>query len=258
MNDKALGAILFGVAAVAVYSYLRPATNADGTPYDGTGDGAGNYASTFAWPDSWDLIQTRNDTADLSQPADYVAPVDTNASVNYDDGSDVVITAEEYIPPPPPQMVFGYFSDLGDKFMGSWKVREYPKYASAISEAERRYGLPTDLLGVTLYKESRYRPDVISGVNRSPVGALGIAQFMPGTAAELGINPLDPFASIDAAGKYLKRQYDNFHDWKTALMAYNWGPGNVANWLKKTVRPPLNAETSDYVAFITANVPGLA
>ena len=152
------------------------------------------------------------------------------------------------------------FSNIGTSIEGAlgmayWKTNEYPKYASAISDAESRWDIPTDLLARLLYQESRYRADVISGVNRSPVGAVGIAQFMPDTAAQYGLTDrTDPFASIEAAAHYLHDLYNMFNDWKSALMAYNWGPGNVAKYNRgQTVTVPL--ETSQYVAQITADVP---
>lgn len=138
--------------------------------------------------------------------------------------------------------------------MGSWKTGEYPKYASAISDAERRWNIPTDLLARVLYQESRYRADVIAGTNRSSVGAIGIAQFMPNTAAQYGVDPYNPFSSIDGAGHYLHDLYNMFGNWQSALMAYNWGPGNVQKYNQgQTVTVPI--ETSQYVAQITADVP---
>jgi len=154
---------------------------------------------------------------------------------------------------------FSTLSDTASALMeGSavyWKTNEYPQYASAISDAENRWGIPTDLLARLLYQESRYRADVISGVNRSPVGAVGIAQFMPDTATQYGLTDrTDPFASIEAAAHYLHDLYNMFNDWRSALMAYNWGPGNVAKYNRgQDVTVPI--ETSQYVAQITADVP---
>jgi soluble lytic murein transglycosylase-like protein len=153
-----------------------------------------------------------------------------------------------------------FFSNIGTSIEGAigmayWKTNEYPKYASAISDAENRWSIPTDLLARQLYQESRYRADVIAGTNRSPVGAVGIAQFMPGTAAQYGLTDrTDPFASIEAAAHYMHDLYNMFNDWKSALMAYNWGPGNVAKYNQgQPVTVPI--ETSQYVAQITADVP---
>lgn len=101
------------------------------------------------------------------------------------------------------------------------------KYAGLIAASEARNGIPTDMLARLLYQESRYRDDIITGRVTSPVGAQGIAQFMPATAKEWGVNPLDPASAIDGAGRYLKWLYAKFGNWSETLAAYNWGIGNV-------------------------------
>lgn len=125
------------------------------------------------------------------------------------------------------------------------------RFRPAVDAAESTYGIPPGLLGRLLYQESHYRTDIITGAVSSPVGAQGIAQFMPATAAELGIDPLNPAQAINAAGRYLRQLYDRFGDWKMALAAYNFGQGNVA---KGRAWP---AETVAYVNDISADV-GLA
>jgi soluble lytic murein transglycosylase-like protein len=109
--------------------------------------------------------------------------------------------------------------------LGLWRPPE--KYAAMIAAAESENGLPADMLARLLWQESRYREDIITGRVRSPVGALGIAQFMPATAREMGIDPLNPAQAIPAAGRYLARLYRMFGSWSEALAAYNWGMGNV-------------------------------
>jgi len=101
-------------------------------------------------------------------------------------------------------------------------------YLGAIAEAETRYSLPHNLLARQLYQESRYRADIISGATSSSAGAIGIAQFIPATAAELGIDPTDAFASIDAAARYDRQLFDQFGSWDQVLAAYNWGPTKLA------------------------------
>lgn len=124
------------------------------------------------------------------------------------------------------------------------------KYLSAIRAAESRYGLPSNLLARLLYQESRYRDDIINGRTRSQVGALGIAQFMPATARQFGIDPLNSDQAIDAAGKYLKQLFTQTGTWVSALAAYNWGIGNV---LKKGIQnAPL--ETKNYYSNILADI----
>lgn len=124
------------------------------------------------------------------------------------------------------------------------------QYRGAIAAAEVRYGLPNGMLARLLYQESRYRPDIISGAKKSSVGALGIAQFMPATAAQFGIDPLNPGQAIDAAGRYLGQLYKQFGTWDKALAAYNWGPGNVAR--KGLASAP--AETRNYFTQILADL----
>lgn len=123
-------------------------------------------------------------------------------------------------------------------------------YAEKIAQVENAQGLPPGLLGRLLHQESRFRPDIISGRVKSPVGAMGIAQFMPATAKDVGVDPLDAFASIDAAGRYLKKLYTLTGSWADALASYNWGVGNV---LRKGLSAA-PAETRQYVAEISADV----
>jgi soluble lytic murein transglycosylase-like protein len=130
-------------------------------------------------------------------------------------------------------------------------------YAESISAAEQKYGIPESLLGRTLFQESRFRPEVIDGRVTSPVGALGIAQFMPATARSMGVDPLNPVQSIQGAAAYLRRLYDRFGNWADALAAYNWGEGNVNAYLRTGVgakgqqRP---AENINYVSSILKDV----
>lgn len=126
-------------------------------------------------------------------------------------------------------------------------------YWPTIEQSARIYGLEPLLLARLLYQESRFRPDIITGAVVSPKGAQGIAQFMPATAAELGINPLVPSQAIAGAARYLSSLYDRFGDWEKALAAYNWGQGNVAKHPAMTKWP---YETRLYVTNILNDVKG--
>ena len=143
------------------------------------------------------------------------------------------------------------FEDLMSKtntFLGLWKPPV--KYAQAIAAAEDANGIPRDMLARLLYQESRYREDIITGKTSSPAGAVGIAQFMPATAREMGVNPLDPFQSISGAGAYLARLYRMFGNWTEALAAYNWGAGNV----RRNGLSNAPTETRNYYVQILADV----
>lgn len=130
------------------------------------------------------------------------------------------------------------------------------QYRDLFAEMETKYELPRGLLSRVAWQESRFRADIITGETRSPAGAVGIMQFMPGTAAELGINPLVPEQAIPAAARYLRALRREFGNWPDALAAYNWGAGNVYKWRRGEKTLP--EETRDYIADISADVRGLA
>lgn len=152
----------------------------------------------------------------------------------------------------------GYLDGIGDTVVKTisnlWTPpKEAAPYMDAIRAAEKANGLPNNLLARLLYQESRYRADIITGKVKSSAGALGIAQFMPATAKQFGINPLDPYQSIAAAAKYLKQLYGRFGNWNEALASYNWGQGNVSR--KGLANAP--TETKNYFTQILSDL-GLA
>jgi len=105
-------------------------------------------------------------------------------------------------------------------------------YGEAIQKAAQKYDIPVHILAVMFHHESDgFAPDVVSGSRNSSAGAIGIAQFMPGTAAVMGVDPRNPQQAIDGGAKYLKQMLDMFGgDMRLALTAYNAGPGNVQRY----------------------------
>ena len=97
-------------------------------------------------------------------------------------------------------------------------------FASAISRAAQRWNVSAALISAQLYAESNFNPFA-----RSPAGAQGIAQFMPGTARAYGLsNPFDPGAAIDAQARLMRDLLRRFASVPLALAAYNAGPAPVA------------------------------
>lgn len=129
------------------------------------------------------------------------------------------------------------------------KANGAAKYLPMLNEAERRYGIPTDLLARLAYQESHFRADIIKGEVRSPDGAVGIMQIVPKYHPD--VDPLNVPQAIDYAARFLKSLYIRFSDWKLALAGYNAGAGNVE---KYSGIPPF-PETQNYVAQITRDVP---
>ena len=137
----------------------------------------------------------------------------------------------------------------------TWQTGDYPQYADLIAQAEQANNIPTDLLARQLYQESHYRSDIITCQIASATGAQGIAQFEPATAAQMGIDPCDPTQAIPAAARYMAQLYGSLGSWSLALMAYNWGIGNVQRWIAGGQSGAVPQETQNYVAQITADVP---
>lgn len=114
-------------------------------------------------------------------------------------------------------------------------------YRGMYEEAGRRYGIDPNLLAAQGFAESGFNPEAVS-----PVGAQGIAQFMPATAAEYGIDPLDPAEAIDGQARYMAKMLERYDgDVAKALAAYNAGPGRVDDGSWQSIN-----ETQNYVGKI--------
>lgn len=119
-------------------------------------------------------------------------------------------------------------------------------FRTLIDQAAQRYSVDAALLSAVVEVESAGNPRAVSRA-----GAQGLAQLMPATARELGVqDPLDPAQNLDGAAKYLRQLLGQFKgDISKALAAYNAGAGNVQ---KYGGIPPF-AETQAYVpAVLTA------
>jgi peptidoglycan DL-endopeptidase CwlO len=111
-------------------------------------------------------------------------------------------------------------------------------YADLFSRAASRYGVDASLLAAMANQESGFDSQAVS-----PAGAQGLMQFMPATAKDLGVNPLDPNSAIDGAARYLSSLTRQFGSTDLALAAYNAGPGTVSS---HGGIPPYS-ETQNYV-----------
>lgn len=86
---------------------------------------------------------------------------------------------------------------------------------------------------------------------KSPAGAEGPFQFMPDTARALGVkNTMDFDQSAAGAAKYMDQLINRYKgNVEHALMAYNWGPGNVDRWIRNGQKIGfIPQETKAYVA----------
>lgn len=149
------------------------------------------------------------------------------------------------------------YKDYTEAMLGR-RVMYFPLFEAALKQKN----LPVDLMYLSIV-ESSLRPTA-----KSPVGAVGLWQIMPGTAKLLGLRinefvdeRCDPIKSTEAAVKHLFNLNQVYKDWALALAAYNSGAGNVNVAIRKTnsrdfwtIKPFLPRETRDYVpAFLAAS-----
>lgn len=138
-------------------------------------------------------------------------------------------------------------------------LKDAAPYIYYIYQQTQAYDLPSEIALIP-FIESEFKP-----ANRSPVGALGLWQLMPGTARELGVkvtrgydgrrNVID---STDAALRYFHTLGQTFNNnWHLAIAAYNAGPGRVSHAKKRAGSSnffmlPLPRETRLYVPRLLA------
>jgi hypothetical protein len=107
--------------------------------------------------------------------------------------------------------------------------------------------LPLEFFTRLIWQESRFNARAVSRA-----GAQGIAQFMPGTAAWVGLaNPFDAAPAITKSASLLRDLKQKFGNLGLAAAAYNAGPRRVADWLAR--RRSLPQETQAYIRIVTGH-----
>jgi len=136
------------------------------------------------------------------------------------------------------------------------------KYRDMILRILKEEGVPQDLIYLA-QAESGFHPLALSRA-----GARGMWQFMASRASGYGLERnwwvderQDPEKATRAAARHLRDLYEQFGDWYLALAAYNSGPGNVQQAVRRTGyadfwelyrRDVLPRETKNYVPIIIA------
>lgn len=100
-----------------------------------------------------------------------------------------------------------------------------PDYRAMAAQMATQYNVPLPLFDSLIRSESSYNPLAIG-----KLGEVGLGQLMPGTAAELGVNPFDPRENLAGAAVYLRRQYDRYGNWRDAVAAYKAGTPTAAGY----------------------------
>lgn len=129
---------------------------------------------------------------------------------------------------------------LPERYIGYGANRT--ELSKVIEKYAEKYNLDPMLIEEVIRQESNFQLQATS-----PVGAQGLMQLMPGTAAMMGVrNSNDPDQNIAGGARYLAEQLTRFGRLDYALAAYNAGPGAVASY---GGIPPY-AETQQYVVRI--------
>ncbi len=119
-----------------------------------------------------------------------------------------------------------------------------------IESAARAHDLPLEFFARVIWQESRFQADAVGPPTRGGRRALGIAQFMPGTASERNLlDPFDPVQALPKSAQFLGELRAQFGNLGLAAAAYNAGPRRVQEWLAGTGYMP--QQTRNYVYVIT-------
>jgi hypothetical protein len=119
-----------------------------------------------------------------------------------------------------------------------------------IESAARTNNLPVDYFARIIWQESRFQPGVVGPRTRNGQRAEGIAQFMPGTAAERRLlDPFDPVEALPKSAEFLAELRDQFGNLGLAAAAYNAGPHRLREFMAGA--RPLPAQTRNYVMAVT-------
>jgi membrane-bound lytic murein transglycosylase D len=170
--------------------------------------------------------------------------------------SDLPLMINEYV-----AGYINYFSNRGrGVFEGAWT--RSGKYRDMILRIFKEEGIPQDLIYMA-QAESGFKPQALSRAR-----ARGMWQFMASRGVGYGLRRTwwvddrqDPEKATRAAARHLKDLYNQFGDWYLAMAAYNSGPGNVQQAVRRTGyadfwelyrRNVLPAETKNYVPIILA------
>ena len=114
----------------------------------------------------------------------------------------------------------------------------YPKnFSEYVIKYSEKYAVPSDLVFAIIKAESNFKSDAVSHV-----GAIGLMQIMPSTCEWLAkyhlgengsaLSLYDPETNIRYGVYYLQYLFSRFGSWEKAIIAYNWGEGNLSSFLE--------------------------
>jgi soluble lytic murein transglycosylase-like protein len=147
----------------------------------------------------------------------------------------------EVDPNPPTEVVRAEAAEIA-RFLRERETGLLPAEVAHLSRVivieAHRAGLPPALVLAVIEVESGGRNFAVSSV-----GARGLMQLLPSTgqfvAAQIGVSwrgpstLFDPAANVRLGVSYLAGMIERYASVRTALAAYNWGPGQIAEHLRR-------------------------
>jgi membrane-bound lytic murein transglycosylase D len=207
------------------------------------------------------FTEQKSEPAPIDEANEVTFPADPNVKAKAEaelktTHSDLPLMINDYV-----AGYINYFSTRGRGVFERALMRS-GRYRDMIVRVFRQEGVPQDLIYLA-QAESGFHPLALSKAR-----ARGMWQFMASRGVDYGLRRTwwvddrqDPERSTRAAAKHLKDLYNEFGDWYLAMAAYNSGPGNVQQAVKRTgyadfwelyKRDVLPIETKNYVPIILA------
>lgn len=140
------------------------------------------------------------------------------------------------------QRVISKIWKVVSKYRTGLRMKSLKQIPHQIYQESQRYGYDPLFLTALIVTESSF-----NNWAKSPKGALGLMQIIPGTghalASEMGTawagqsTLFDPATNIALGAFYLNKLRKRFKDMNIALEAYNHGPSRIARYLRKGKLP---------------------
>ncbi len=203
--------------ATAAEQAMTSAGQAKGTAFERLGSEGGGYAGATRVAGALEGAWTAGATGEIEAAFDGWKAAIEPVTAGMGDLADATVSLAQ--------------SFVGAAHRMSGRSGGAASFRGTVDDAARRHGIPASLLHGVLATESNYDVDAVSGA-----GAVGIAQFMPATAAGRGFTAgVDPNRDIDEAAKYLAELRNSFLKTGSdpaaaddyALMSYNAGQRRV-------------------------------
>jgi membrane-bound lytic murein transglycosylase D len=207
------------------------------------------------------FTEQKSEPAPIDEANDVTFPVDPNLKARAEQQvretrSDLPLVINDFV-----ASYINFYSTRGHGTLERALVRS-GRYQDMIKRVLKEEGVPQDLIYLA-EAESGFEPLALSRA-----GARGMWQFMASRAKGYGLQRSwwiderqDPEKSTRAAARHLRDLYNQFGDWYLAMAAYNSGPGNVQQAVRRTgyadfwelyKRNVLPKETKNYVPIILA------